>query len=231
MIIDIVGYVTERFTNYHFTIKVTGDRVKRLSLSNLQVSKEVRIYISPYLYPSDNDRKFETLPEEDNFHRDQRNECLFLGKTLRMGDHIKCSVCIVEGETRNGREIYPINRTRKYIESYADFPLWLYPNDGSFRRLESDSRESLKFRKQWRYTCMNRKEYKKITGYTLFGYRDKKWVNKNPKITFPILWWIRVKTTVSNLLKRLKNATIIGLVLGIIGLVATIIFGIISIIF
>ena len=45
MRIDITGYVTEPLVSYQFTIKVTSDSVECLSLSNLQVSKEVRISI------------------------------------------------------------------------------------------------------------------------------------------------------------------------------------------
>ena len=218
MAIDIIGYVTEPLVNHNFTIKVTSDEVGYLSFSDIQVSKEVRIYISPYLYLSDNESEFkrltveeverltaeesERLTAEEKSRIDRINKCLAFGNALGRGDQIECSVFIVEPEIRNGRETYTINRNRKDIETYADFPLWLYSNDVSFRRSESDSRESLKFRKQWRYTCINREKYKKITGYTLFGYRDKKWVNKNPKITFPILWWIQVKTTASNLWRR-----------------------------
>ena len=244
MLIDIIGYVTEPLVNHNFTIKVTSDKVGYLSFSDIQVSKEVRIFISPYHYPSDDKSEFkrltveeverlteeesERLTEEDKSRIDKVNECLSFGKALRRGDQIKCSVCIVEPETRNGVSIHAINRNRKDIETYADFPLWLYPNDGSFRRLEVDSRESLKFRKQWFYTCINREKYKKINGY-LFG--DYWWINKNPKMIFPILWWIQVKTAVSNLWERFtgqenlpKNK------LAIIGIVATIIFGIISLV-
>ena len=78
-----------------------------------------------------------------------------------------------------------INRNPNDIETYTKFPLWLYPNNGYFRRSESDSRESLKFRKQWRYACINREKYEKINGY-LFG--DYWWINKNPKMIFPILY-------------------------------------------
>lgn len=155
------------------------------------------------------------------------------GKALSTGDQINCSVFIVDEETR------AINRNPNDIETYAKFPLWLYPNKGYFRRSESDSQESLKFRKQWRYTCINKEQCKKITGQLLNKYRHKWWINKNPKMIFPMLWWIQVKTAVSNLWERLtgqeklrKNKlAIIGLIVGIMSLVATIIFGILSIIF
>ena len=236
MRIDIIGYVTEQLTSYHFTIKVTSDSVEHLSLSNFQVSKEVRIYISPDHYPNDYHTEFK-FANEGGYRREQVDECISLSKALRKGDQIECSVFTVDANTR------AINRNPNDIETYAKFDLWLYPNKGYFRRSESDSRESLKFRKQWFNTCRNREKYEKITGYALFGYRDKKWVNKNPKITFPILWWIQAKTTVSNLWERFigqdnlqKNklaiiSIVATIIFGIISIVATIIFGIISIIF
>ena len=251
MAIDIIGYVTERLVNYNFKIKITSDSVERLSLSNIQITKEVGIHISPYYYLSDDESEFkrltveeverltaeesERLTEENKSRIDKVNKCLSFGKALRMGDQIECSVFIVEPETRSGVTTYAINNRRKDIETYADFDhLWLYPNDVSFRRLEADSRESLKFRKQWFYTCINREKYKKITGYTLFGYRDKKWVHKNPKITFPILWGIQVKTIVSKLWRRFTRQEnppkTIAHKLAIIGIVATIVVGIIGII-
>ena len=225
MQIDITGYVTEELTSYSFALRVTSDKVKHLSVRDIQVGKEVRIAMPPELYPFEGNNKFIELSGSDDPRREKINECLSFGKALKKGDQIECSVFIVDRETR------AINRNPRDIETYAFFELWLYPNKGYFRRSESDSRESLKFRKQWRYTCINRAKYQKITDYILTGYKEKKWVNKNPKITFPILWWIQVKTTVSNLLKRLTNSTKIGIVLGVISIVATIIFGIIGIIF
>ena len=242
MLIDIIGYVTEPLVNHNFTIKVTSDKVGYLSFSDIQVSKEVRIFISPYHYPSDDKSEFkrltveeverlteeesERLTEEDKSRIDKVNKCLSFGKALRRGDQIKCSVCIVEPETRNGVSIHAINRNRKDIETYADFPLWLYPNDGSFRRLEVDSRESLKFRKQWRYACINREKCGKITGYG-YKYRSRRWINKNPIIILPIIGWIHVKTAVSKLWERFTKQEK-SFVIGIIGIVVTIVIGIIS---
>lgn len=236
MQIDITGYVTEELTSYSFAIKVTSDKVKHLSVRDIQVGKEVRIAMPPELYPFEGNNKFIELSGSDDPRREKINECFSFGKALKKGDQIECSVFIVDRETR------AINRNPRDIETYAFFELWLYPNKGYFRRSESDSRESLKFRKQWRYTCINRAKYKNITGYILTGYKEKKWVNKNPKITRPILWWIRGKTTISNLWERLTRQenspkkvahklAIIGIVFSIMGFVATIIFGIISIIF
>ena len=239
MRIDITGYVTEPSVSYSFKIKVTSDSVERLSLSNLQVSKEVRIGIPPYFYPLDDNSKFIELtarndPRLNNPRQNEINKCLSFVGALRKGDQIECSVFIVEEETR------VINRNCNDIKTYTKFPLWLYPNIGYFRRSESDSRESLKFRKQWRYACINREKCGKITGYA-YQYRSRRWINKNPIIILPIIWWIQVKTAASNLWQKIigqenspkTNAHklgIIGIVVGIISLVSTIVFGVISIV-
>ena len=159
MLIDITGYVTEPLSNYSFAIKVTSDKVKPLSLSNIQVSKKVRITIPPQLYPLGDISTIIELTAADDPRIDQINKCFSFAKILRMGDQIECSVVIADWKTR------AIIRNRREIETYADFDLWLYPKNGNFRRSESDSRESLKFRKQWRYTCINRDKCAKITGY------------------------------------------------------------------
>ena len=229
MIIDITGYVTELHGENGFKIKVTSDCVHSRSFSDMEVSKEVMVSISANLYPSDDGSEFKLT--EDKYKRDKINKYRSLSNALKLGDQVNCVVFVVEQETRNGVKTYAINYRPKDIKTYADFDLWLCPYDDCFQRLEVDSRESLKFRKQWYYTCKNRKKCAEITSSEWNDYRNKWWINKKPKIIFPIIWWIRVKTTVSNLLKRLTNSTIIGLVVGIIGLVATIIFGIISIIF
>ena len=198
-------------------IKVTSDRVHSL-FRDIQVSKEVGVFINKYHYPADYNSVFEKVGYgENNWKR--IDECRSLCDALREGDQVECAVFIVETEDRNEADTPAINNRSRDIKDYAEFPLWLYPNADFFKRSEADSRDSLKFRKQWRYTSINREKYKKITGSTLYGYRDKKWVNKNPKITFPILWGIQVKTTVSNLWKRLtgqENLPIISLIANII---------------
>lgn len=229
MRIDITGYVTERFRNYSFKIRVTGDSVPDLSFSNIQVSKEVRIEIPPELYPFND--KFIELSGWDDPRRDKRNKCLAFVKALREGDQIECSVFIVNPKTR------AIKNDRRDIETYAaDCDLWLYPDNDYFRRSESDSRESLKFRKKWFYTCMNRDKCEKITGYSINKYRHKWWINKNSKMLFSIFWWIWIKTKVSKLWERFtgqgKNksttintiVTVIAIVVAIIGIVVAIWF-------
>ena len=226
--IDIYGYVTELNGENGFKIKVTSDRVEHLSFNDIQVSKEVRILISPRHYPSDDNSEFKelaALTASDDPRINKINKCRSLSNALRKGDQVKCYVFAVEKETRNEVQTLIINNRRKDIKTYADFDLLLYPNIACFQRLEVDSKKSLKFRKQWRYTCINREKCEKITGYSFNGYRNKWWINKNPKMIFPILWWIQVKTIVSNLLSKpsLTNIiTIIGAVVTIIGVVVAI---------
>ena len=229
MQIDITGYVTEASVSYSFKVKVTSDSVERLSLSNLQISKEVRISIPPYFYPLDDNSKFIKLTARGDPHlndprQNKINKCLSFVGALREGDQIECSVFIVEEETR------VINRNRRDIETYADFDLWIYPDNRYFRRSESDSRESLKFRKQWRYTCLNREKCRKVADYA-YQYRNRWWINKNPKIIRPIIWGIRVKTAVSNLWRRfIRQENLQKNKLAVISIVATILFGIIGIV-
>ena len=179
MLIDITGYVTELHGENGFKIKVTSDRVDSRSFSDIQVSKEVRIWINAYRYPSDDSSEFKLTTVEDKYERNQINKYRSLSKSLRIGDQVECSVFAVEQEIRNGVESYVISYRPKDIKTYADFDyLWLCPYDGSFQRSESDSRKSLKFEKNGVITCINREKYKKITGYTLYGYRGKWWINK-----------------------------------------------------
>ena len=229
MLIDIVGYVTKTNGENGFTIKVTSENTGYPPLNNIQASKEVEVRIDKYRYPADNDNVFERVSGTDNYGRDRIDKCCSLSDALRPGDRVKCSVYIVEKEKRNGGEVYVINTNRMAIQSYADFPLWLCPHEGFFQRLEVDSWESLKFRKQWFYTCINREKLKKITGSTWNDYRSKPWINKRPIRTFPRIWWIQVKTTVSNLWKRITGQEN-SIAISVIGCAATIVIGIIGIV-
>ena len=237
IMIEIAGYVTATSGVSGFTIKITNDNIENEKGNHPEVSKEKRIFIAGALYPNDYHERFE-IAKDNEYPMQKIGECRARSKELKIGDRVKCCVFMVNTHSDNGEKVYTINTNPNDIESYTKFELWLYPDPQSFYRLEVDSKESLKFRKQWFYTCVNREKYKRITGYTLYGYRDKKWVNKNPKITFPILWWIRVKTKISNLWKKiigqenlLKNTlAIIGIIVGVISIVATIIFGIIGIV-
>ena len=206
MFIDIIGYVTELHGENGFKIKVTSDKVYSRSFSDLQVSKEVRIFISPDRYPSDNSSEFKLTTVEDKDQRDRINKFRSLSNALRMGDRVNCDVFVVEREIRNEVETYVINYRPKDIKTYADFDcLWLCPYEDCLKRLEVDSRESLKFRKQWFYTRVNREKCEEITGSERNKYRDKSWINKHPIRTFPRIWGIRFRTAVSNLWGRLTR--------------------------
>ncbi len=226
MFIDITGYVTELHGENGFKIKVTSDRVYSRSFSNLQVSKEVSIYISPDRYPSDDSSEFKLITVEDQDQRDRINQFRSLSNALRMGDRVNCAVFVVEREIRNEVETYVINYRPKDIKAYADFDsLWLCPYNACLKRLEVESWESLKFRKQWFYTCLNREKVEEITGSESNKYRDKPWINRHPIRTFLRICWIRVKTAVSNLWKRFTGQEI-GIAIGIISIVVTIIVAI-----
>ena len=69
MFIDITGYVTELHGENGFKIKVTSDRVYSRSFSDMQVSKEVSIFISPDHYPSEDSSEFKLTTVEENSSR------------------------------------------------------------------------------------------------------------------------------------------------------------------
>ena len=224
-------------------IKITNDNIEDEKGNHPEVSKEKNVFIPGALYPNDYHTQFENI-KDNEYLMGKIDECWSRSKELKKGDQVKCSVFIVEEETRNGVTTYVINRRSTDIKVYADFDLWLYPDPESFKRLEVDSRESLKFRKQWFYTCKNREKCEEITGSKWNDYRYKGWINKNPKIIFPILWGIRLGTAASNLWGRLTRQenlpkdsithkfTIIGIIVTTIGIIVTtigIIVGIISI--
>ena len=238
MRIDITGYITETHGKDGFKIKITGDTIGSLSYSDIQVSKEVSVHINKYHYPSDYYSEFEKIGQNESIRREIA-ECRFLCDALRAGDRVGCAVFIVDTNFQNDTETHIINSNHRDIKAYAEFYLWLYPNTDTFKRLEVDSRESLKFRKQWRYVCINREKCGKITGYA-YKYRSRRWINKNPTIILPIIGWIWIKTAIANLWKRLTRQenppktiahklAIIGIVVGVISIVATVVFGIISI--
>ena len=78
MLIDITGYVTDPLVSYSFAIKVTSDKVKSLSLSDIQVSKEVRIAIPPQLYPLGDNSKIIELTAGDDPRIDQITSAILL---------------------------------------------------------------------------------------------------------------------------------------------------------
>lgn len=72
------------------------------------------------------------------------------------------------------------------------------------------------------------------TRYEFYKYRSRRWINKNPTIILPIIWWIQVKTTASNLWESLAGqvkdkpitintiVTVIAIVIGIISIIVAI---------
>lgn len=225
--INIVGYITKTNGERGFTIKVTSEQTDFSPSTDIHDSKEVDVYIDEYRYPHDSDDIFERVAEKDNYRRDLIKKHCSLSGALRPGDRVKCSVYIVEKKKRNGVEVYVINDNRKDVQSYADFPLWLCPYDGFFERLEVDTPETIKFRKQNYYRHKNWKKCEEITGDKWNDYRNKPWINKNPKIIFPILWWVRVKIAVSRFTGQVKDKlTAINTIVTVIGIVVAIIIAI-----
>ena len=195
--IEIEGYITKSYPERKFTLRITSDNVTDEKGNHPQVSKETEIYIAQMLYPNNDYEQFEEIKEDHE--KKMINMCTSFSKHLKKGDIVKCSVFIVD--LRN----YIINRNLNDIETYTKFSLWLNPDPNSFQRLEVDTPETLKFRKANYYTDINEKKCQKITGDTYHKYREKWWINKNPKIISPRLWLIRVTTTAANLWKRFQK--------------------------
>ena len=200
--IEITGYVTEPRGEFGFTLKITDDNVENEKGIHPEVSKEIEVFIPRGSYPDD---LKERLGIADDYQKKLINECVSIGRQLKKGDRVKCCAFIVasRGSDYNDKRIYTINNDINSIETYTKYsPLWLYPNPGFFERLEVDTPETLKFRKLNYYTEINREKCEKITDNYYNKYREKWWINKNPKITFPMRGWVKVRTTASNLWRR-----------------------------
>ena len=117
MRIDITGYVTELHEESGFKIKVTSDAVHSRSFSDMQVSKEVRVWISANLYPSNNGSEFKRITPKDKDYREKINKCRSLSNALKLGDRVTCVVFVVETRTLNGVESYVINDRPKDIKT------------------------------------------------------------------------------------------------------------------
>ena len=222
MVIDITGYITEADGDNLFTIKVTSDNIPALSLSDIQVSKEVKVFIKPHYYPLGYDSEFRPVGRDENLDN-QIDKYISLSEALSKGDRVKCSVCIVETKISNGQETHIINSNPNDLETYTKFPLWLYPTKDAFERLKVDSRESLRFRKQWFYTLKNSEKCEKINSKTWYTYVNKWWINKNPKLIFLMLWGVRFRTAATKLweyYKDPKNTTITRIIATISPLIA-----------
>ena len=196
----------QRHTVYQvrFTIKITNDNVEDEKGNHPEVSKEKKIFIAGALYPNDYHTQFE-IAKDNEYLMKEIDECRSRSRELQRGDRVACEVFMIEEEIHNGVSIYKINGKRRDMETYTKSELWLYPNPKSSYRIGVDTPETLKFRKQQFYMLKNSEKYEKIVSEKWYTYINKWWTNKNPKMIFPILWGIRVKTTVSNLWGRLTR--------------------------
>ena len=217
MMIEIVGYVTKADGGSSFTIKITDDKVGYEDWNHPGVSKEVEVSVDTEYYPSTNHRHFEKA--QRGFFKSEIDRCISISSELKIGDRVECCVFIVDDPiVQDGDTIYPINSNRNDVETYPKFQLWIYPKVDSFNRLEIDTLETLKFRRQNYYADVNNKNCEKIIGTSYHQYTNSWWINKNPKITFPIRGWIKVRITVCNLWKRLSkqgNLPIISIITNI----------------
>ena len=209
--IEITGYVTQSHGRRGFTIKIINDNVEDEKGEHPQVSKEKKIEIARLLYPDRNYERYEKI-QEGSYEYEQIGGYVSISKELKKGDRVKCCVFIVTttGNDFDHNKTYNIQNNPNDIENYTKFRLFLNPDSDSFERLEVDTPETLKYRKQNYYMDTNTKKCEKITGNS-YQYTKAWWINKNPKIIFPILGWIKVRANASNLWKRLikqNNLTI-----------------------
>ena len=158
MMIEIIGYVTKSHGGSSFTLKITNDNVEDESGNHPEVSKEAKIFITA-LYPNDYSGGFEET--EEKYKREKREECCSRSKELKQGDRVKCSVFIVDTHIYNEETTYVINTNPNDIETYTKFELWMDPDPKSFERLEIDTPETLKFRRQNYYADINKKKCEK----------------------------------------------------------------------
>ena len=221
--IEITGYITEdSYNDDSFTLKITSDKVENEKGNHPEVSKETKIFIAQTLYPNEDCERFEEA--KSDYRKGRIKACTSISRGLKKGDRVRCSVFIVDRRSDNGETTFVINRNPNDIETYTKFNLWLDPNPGFFERLEVDTPETLKFRKRMYYTDRNKKKCEKIIGVPYSKYIGKWWINKNPKLTFPMIGWIQIRTTASNLWKRFtKGEPPINIAWKIMAIVSTII--------
>ena len=202
-LIKITGYVTEAYS-YKFKLHVLNDSIENEQGIHPNISNEIEIFIHNNRYPDDYHAKFEMIGKDEGSYKWRLlREALSICKGLRKGALVNCEVFVVNIKVdSNGSESYEISSDPIHIENYTKYLLYLYPNSNSFQHLDRDTRETLKFRIQNYYTDINKAKFHNVTGGEFYKYSEKWWINKNPKITFPILWWIRIRTITSNLWKR-----------------------------
>ena len=220
--IEITGYVTKAYGGPDFTIKITDDKVGYEEWNHHGVSKEVEIRLNTEYYPNEIHSQFERVAR--GYYKDRIDRCLSITRELKIGDRVECCVFIVDDPiVQDGDTIYPINRNRNDVETYPKFQLWIYPDDNFFKRLEIDTLETLKFRRQNYYADVNNKNCEKIIGTSYHQYTNSWWINKNPKITFPIRGWIKVRIAASNLWKRFTEQKTLTISLTIVTIISILI--------
>ena len=230
MLIKIKGYVTETNVKKGFKIRITDDSVKDDNGKYPNVSKEAEIIINPYHYP-DNELSYVRVSNNNDNRRDRIDKCISVNEVLKKGDRVECSVYIVDDNVDANTDAYTINYDPIAILNYTRYNLWLYSNPDSFKRLEVDTRETLKYRKQNYYTDKNRNKCIKITGDSCQKYNRSWWINKNRIIVFPYFIGLWVKTKMSDLWSYLsaKNIVVLSIILTValafLGIAATFFVG------
>ena len=67
---------------------------------------------------------------------------------------------MVDTRSDSGETTYIVINNPNDIETYTKFDLWLYPDDKFFERLEVDTPQTLKFRKQNYYNLSSIKDFR-----------------------------------------------------------------------
>ena len=96
--------------------------------------------------------------------------------------------------------VTPLIRDPNARLTYTRYPLWLYQNTESFKRLDVDTPETLKYRRRNYYLDRNRNTCVKITGASFQKHNKSWWINKHPLIVVPyfIALWIITKFSPSS---------------------------------
>lgn len=201
MVIKIIGYVTELHGRKGFTIKITEDNVEDEKGKHPNVSKEKWIDLRRYSFLNNSDK----LGTGDDSSINEFNELALTIESLKKGDRVECHVYIVDEKNEDNETVFYINKHPIDKKHYTEFTLWLHLGPNMFQRLEVDTRETIKFRKQNYYMDKNRQKCVKITGDEYQKYNKSWWINKNPKLLFITFNWLRIKTMASKLWKVVKD--------------------------
>ena len=199
-LIKITGYVTKAYSS-EFKLHVINDSIENEQGIHPNISKEIEVLIDKARYPDDYHAKFEMIENKPGSYKwNSIRNCLSICRGLRKGALVDCEVFVVNiKRDGNGLKSYEISSDPMQIENYTRYTLYLYPEDESFKHLDGDIKETLKFRTQNYYANINRTKCYNIAGNTSYKYSEKWWINKNPTMIFPILAGIRIRTAFSKL--------------------------------